>query len=112
MADTEELQAHTTVGRAPGLEHSPPPSYDDTTFTIGTRKIPRPLVSVVQLKSHLRLLGMFALMKQKVEDPSLDSQLTETMPLLAKALSPEEGWVWFLSTWRLRGISWPCMPFR
>ena len=39
---------------------------------------------------------MFALMKQKVEDPNLDPQLTETMPLLAKALPPEERWMWFL----------------
>jgi hypothetical protein len=39
---------------------------------------------------------MFQLMKQKVEDPSLDPQLAETIPLLAKALPPAERWAWFL----------------
>jgi len=34
-------------------------------------------------------------MKQKVENPDSDPQLTSTIPL-ARALPPEERWVWFL----------------
>ena len=36
------------------------------------------------------------LMKQKVEDPDSNPQLTDKIPLIAKALPPEERWVWFL----------------
>ena len=90
MASTEQLP---TYARIPSPE---PPSYEDTAFSIGTRIVSQPLVSTEQLKSHLRLLGMFALMKRKVQDPDLDPQLSEAIPALAKALSPEERWVWFL----------------
>lgn len=90
MASTEQLPAYT---HAPSPE---PPSYDNTAFFIGTRTVAHPLVSTEQLKSHLRLLGMFALMKRKVQDPSLDPQLSEAIPALAMTLSPEERWVWFL----------------
>jgi len=78
-----QLQAYTVADRAPSSE---PPFYETTTSTIGTRTVSRPLGSTDQLKSHLRLLGTFALIKQKVEDPSLDPQLAETIPPLAKAL--------------------------
>ena len=39
---------------------------------------------------------MFTLMEQKVGDPSLDPQLAEMIPLLAKAPPSAERWVWFL----------------
>ena len=96
MASTEELPAYTVMDRAPSPGPSLPPSYDNTTFTIGDRTVSRPLVSTEQLKSHLRLLGIFTLMKQKVENPDSDPQLAETIPLLAKALPPGNRWVWFL----------------
>ena len=92
MASTEQLPAYV---RIPSPEREPP-SYEHTAFSIGTRTVSRPLVSSEQLKSHLRLLGMFALMKRKVQDPSLDPELLEAIPALAKELSPEERWVWFL----------------
>ena len=96
MVDTEELPAYAVTDDSPSPGTGLPPSYDNTTFAIGGRTVSPPLVSIEQLKSHLRLLGMFMLMKQKVEDPDSDPQLADMMPFLAKALSPEERWVWFL----------------
>ncbi|KAF9644170.1 hypothetical protein BDM02DRAFT_3175056, partial [Thelephora ganbajun] len=96
MVDTEEPPTYTVIDRFPNPGHSLPPSYDDTTFTIGSRTVSRPLVTIEQLKSHLRLLGMFARMKQKVEEPDSDPQLAENIPSLAKAQSPQKRWVWFL----------------
>lgn len=86
MASTEQLIAYTMIDCALSLKL---PSYDNTTFTTATRTVSSPLVSIQKLKSHLWLLGMLALMKQKVEVPSLDPQLMETIPLLAKALSQQ-----------------------
>lgn len=97
MVRTEQLPAYAAVDSNPSLLGSRlPPSYADTTLTIGTRTVRRPLVSIGQLKSHLRLLGMFTLMKRKVENPDSDPQLAGVIPPLAKALSPNERWVWFL----------------
>ena len=96
MAGTEELPAYTVTVDDPSPGPSLPPSYDNTNFTIGSRTVSRPLVSTEQLKSHLRLLGVFMLMKQKVENPDSDPRLTDKIPLIAKALPPEERWVWFL----------------
>jgi hypothetical protein len=97
MADTEDLPMYTVVDAVPSPRHSPPPpSREDTPFTIGGRGVANPLVSLEQLRSHLRLLGMFASMKQKVEDPDSDPQLMQTVPPLAKALTPEKRWEWFL----------------
>jgi len=95
MARTEDLPAYSATDGGPNPGSSPP-SYDDMTFTIGSRTVTPPLVSIGQLKSHLRLLGMFALMKRKIENPDSDPQLAEAIPLPAKALPPEERWVWFL----------------
>lgn len=39
---------------------------------------------------------MFAFMKQRIEDPDSDPQFMQTIPPLAKALSPEKRWEWFL----------------
>ena len=96
MADTEELPGYTLVAPEWTIELGPPPPDDNTDFTIGSQRVSRPLVSTEQLKSHLRLLGMFALMKQKVEDPDSDPQVVERIPPLAKDLPPEWRWVWFL----------------
>ena len=96
MAGTEDLPGYTVVDPTPSPRQSPLPSQDETPFTIGNQKVTRPLVSLEQLRSHLRLLGMFASMKQKVEDPDSDPRLVQTIPPLAKALSPEKRWEWFL----------------
>ncbi|KAF9786260.1 hypothetical protein BJ322DRAFT_775798 [Thelephora terrestris] len=96
MADTEELPGYTVIDPESNLVLGPPPPHDDTDFTIGSQRVSHPLVSIENLKSHLRLLGMFALMKQKVEDPDSDPQVMERIPPLAKALPPEWRWVWFL----------------
>jgi hypothetical protein len=96
MAGTEELPTYTETDPGPSPGPASPPAYEGTTFTIGNRTVSRPLVSIEQLKSHLRLLGMFKLMKHKVENPDSDPQLAEAIPLLAKILSPEERWRWFL----------------
>lgn len=48
---------------------------------------------------------MFASMKQKVEDPDSDPQLMQTIPPLAKALSPEKRWKWFLELAMERCVS-------
>lgn len=96
MADIDELPEYTVVDSGPPLAQDLPLPNDDTTFTIGSRKVSRPLVSVEQLRSHLRLLGMFASMKQKVEDPDSDPRVVERIPPLAMALPPEKRWIWFL----------------
>ena len=96
MAGTEDLPRYTVVDHTPSPRQSPPPSHDDTTPAIGGRKVIRSLVSLEQLRFHLRLLGMFASMKQKVEDPDSDPRLMQAIPPLAKALSPEKRWEWFL----------------
>lgn len=97
MAGTEQLPVYTVVDEfIPSPRHSPAPSRDEPTFTIGSRRVTRPLVSLEQLRSHLRLLRMFAIMRQKVEDPDSDPQFAQMIPPLAKALSPDKRWEWFL----------------
>jgi len=94
MAGAEELPAYITMVHGPSPTPNLPPSYNNTSFTIGSWTVSCPLVSIGQLKSHLRLLGIFMLMKQKVENP--DSNPCGTIPPLARAPPPEERWVWFL----------------
>jgi hypothetical protein len=95
MAGAEDLPGYTTVDFVLSPKHSPLPSHDRSP-TIGGQRVTRPLISIQQLKSHLRLLGMFALLKEKVEVPELDPQLVQTIPPLAGALSPGKRWIWFL----------------
>lgn len=98
MADPkfEELPPYSEI--EPSLIHEADllQSYEKTKFKIGSRRVSSPLVSIDQLKSHLRLLGMFTLVKEKVEALHLDPQFMDTIPPLAKNLSSEERWRWFL----------------
>lgn len=96
MSDIDELPEYTVLDSGPTLVQDLPLPDDDKTFTIGGRSILRPLVSVEQLRSHLRLLAMFASMKQKVDDPDSDPRVAERIPPLAMALPPEKRWIWFL----------------
>ena len=95
MPGAGELPGYTTVDFVLSPKHSPLPSHDNSP-TIGGQRVTRPLITIQQLKSHLRLLGMFALMKEKVEVPETDPQLVQTIPPLANALSPGKRWIWFL----------------
>lgn len=97
MAGTEQLPVYALLDPVPSPRLTPPPpSHDNAVFKIGTRAVVNPLVPLEQLKSHLRLLGIFASMKQKIEDPDSDPQIAQMIPPLAKALSPEKRWKWFL----------------
>ena len=74
-----------------------PPSYFDlTTFGIGTKKIKRPLVTIAQVKSHLRLLRAFKLFQEKVEDLYSDPEAADVVPPIARSVGAKGRWLWFL----------------
>lgn len=74
-----------------------PPSYFDlTTFGIGTKKIKRPLVTIAQVKPHLRLLRAFKLFQEKVEDLYSDPEVADVVPPIARSVGAKGRWLWFL----------------
>lgn len=107
MAGTDDLPRYTVLDPTPSSSPNPSPrlSHEDIPFTISGQKVTSPLVPLEQLRSHLRLLKMFASMKQKVENPDSDPQLAQTIPPLAKALTPEKRWEWFLELAAERCVS-------
>ena len=60
------------------------------TFEVG-RKTTEPLVQPEQLLGHLRLLNAFFAMRQRVEEGDI------RFPELARQMSPEKCWAWFVS---------------
>lgn len=61
-----------------------------SSFKIGHRVAPSPLVSTSQLQAHLNLLKAFKDLKDRVE------QHPQGLPQLAISLDAEKRWVWFL----------------
>jgi len=64
-----------------------PQSYlDSTTFSIGTKIIKKPLITIEQIKSHSRLLRAFKLSQEKVEDPYSDPGVADVVPPVGRWL--------------------------
>lgn len=74
-----------------------PPSYLNlTTFSIGTKKIKKPLVMIEHIQSHLRLMRAFKLFQEKVEDPYSDPEGGSVLPPIGKSIGVKGRWLWFL----------------
>lgn len=80
--------------RSPGA--LPPSYFDVTTFSIGTKSLTRPLVTLEQVKLHLRLLRAFKLFQQKVEDPYSDPVVADVVPPIGRSIGAKGRWLWFL----------------
>lgn len=92
-----------------------PPSYFDLTkFSIGTKSLTRPLVTLEQIKAHLRLLRAFKLFQQRVEDPYSDPSVADSVPPIGRSLGAKGRWLWFLEMaverWACLFVPsfWPC----
>lgn len=74
-----------------------PPSYLDlTAFSIGTKKLKSPLVTIEQIRSHLRLLRAFKLFQDRVEDPYSYSEVADVVPPIGRSIGVKGRWLWFL----------------
>ena len=60
------------------------------------KNIKRELVTLEDIKTHLRLLRAFRLFKQKVEDPYSDPEVGEIVPPVGRGLGVKGRWLWFL----------------
>ena len=73
-----------------------PPSYLGlTTFGVG-KKLEKPLVTIEQIKSHLKLLRAFKLFQEKVEDPYSDPEVADVVPPIGRSVGTKGRWLWFL----------------
>ena len=82
---------------APMSASTSPPSHSDlTTFNVGTKNLKRPLVTIAQVKTHLRLLRAFKRFQQKVEDLYSDSEVADVVPPIARSVGVKGRWLWFL----------------
>ena len=80
-----------------GASSLPPPQYSDlTTFRVGEKTLSKPLVTVEQVKSHLRLLRAFRLFQEKVEDPYSDPGMADVLPPIGRSVGAKGRWLWFL----------------
>lgn len=79
-------------------DHSLACDRASTTYTIGGKTLPVPLVQIQDLKAHLRLLRAFKELRAVVEaaDATTGSSKTSQWPELAKALDGPRRWIWFL----------------
>lgn len=56
----------------------------------------KPLVTVEQIRSHLRLLRAFKRFQEKVEDPYSDPGMENVLPPIARSVGAKGRWLWFL----------------
>lgn len=61
-----------------------------------TAKVARQLVTLEDIKTHLRLLRAFRLFKEKVEDPYSDPRVAGIVPPVGRAIGVNGRWLWFL----------------
>ena len=75
---------------------SSPPNAFPSSFSIGSHKLTKPLVSIEHVKAHLALLGAFAALRERIE-----TCVPEELPDSARGLlnTPEapRRWVWFVT---------------
>jgi len=80
-----------------GASSTLPPQYSDSTaFSIGGKSLTKPLVTVEQVKSHLRLLRAFKRFQEKVEDPYSDPGMEDVLPPIGRSVGAKGRWLWFL----------------
>ena len=80
-----------------GASSTLPPQYSDSTgFSIGGRSLKSPLVTVEQVKTHLKLLRAFKLFQEKVEDPYSDPGMEDVLPPIGRSVGAKGRWLWFL----------------
>lgn len=84
-----------TLTPIPATTHSPSHS-DLTTPSVGTKNLKRPLVTIAQVKSHLRLLRAFKLFQRKVEDLYSYSEAADVVPPIARSVGAKGRLLWFL----------------
>jgi hypothetical protein len=69
-----------------------PTSWQMASFTIGSQRPLDPLVSIAQVKGHLRLLRVFHNLRVIVEECK-----DRRIPALAAQLDKDSRWVWFVT---------------
>jgi hypothetical protein len=81
-------------------------------FKVVTNNIKRQLVTLEDIKTHLRLLRAFRLFKEKVEDlysyPEVGRVVLST---IERHISPKERWLWFLQMAVERSVFFPSSNF-
>ena len=87
----------TATLRTPISASTPSPSHSDlTSFSVRMKNLKRPLVTIEQIKSHLRLLRAFKRFQQKVEDLYSDPEVANVVPPIARSVGAKGRWLWFL----------------
>ena len=80
-----------------GSSSTVPLSYlDSAMFSPVTKKVKRPLVTIEDIRTHLRLLRAFKLFQEKVEDPYSDPEVADAVPPIGKSIGVKGRWLWFL----------------
>lgn len=69
---------------------------DLSSFKVVTENVDRQLVTLEDIKTHLRLLGAFRLFKEKVENPYFDDEVVRVVRHPDMDISPKGRWLWFL----------------
>jgi hypothetical protein len=87
-------QHSTASAQSISSEEAPPhapPSYQPAAFTIGSKKLGSPLVTIPELQLHLDLLGAFHTLKSVVLNGN-----DYRFPSFVSKLEPEQRWGWFV----------------
>ncbi|KAF9779250.1 hypothetical protein BJ322DRAFT_450903 [Thelephora terrestris] len=82
--------------RASASAKPPGTNLDLSAFTAITMNIKRQLVTLGDIKTHLRLLRAFKLFKEKVGDPYSDPSVGEIVPPVGRGIGVKGRWLWFL----------------
>lgn len=65
-------------------------------FSVVAGRAKRQLVTVEEIKTHLRLLRAFRLFKEKVENLYSDPEVSGIVPSVGKVIGAKGRWLWFL----------------
>ena len=97
---------------ASGNSASSDATLDLSAFKVVTRNVKRQLVTLEEVKTHLRLLRAFRLFKKKVEDPYSDPEVAGLVPPVGKVIGVKGRWLWFLemAVERFVCFSWVKFP--
>lgn len=69
---------------------------DLSAFKVVTRNLKKQLVTLEEVKTHLKLLRAFGLFKEKVEDPYSDPEVAGIVPPVGRGIGVKGRWLWFL----------------
>lgn len=67
--------------------------------------VKKQLVTLDDVKTHLRFLRAFKMFREKVEDPYSDPELSEIVPPIGRDIGPHGRWLWFLEMAVERSVS-------